>query len=97
MNENKKLHEASSSRGRPPIPFGEASLKTKFRRVEDLVRRRSTDELLFAAERSIRASHGNAALANPHFDRRSKCLTPHEALALILDLNISVRKYRILR
>lgn len=76
------------TRGRPRKCFEEASTKTKKRRVQELVGK-SPAELRFAAERSEQLSN---SLTN-----EAKILSPQKALALFFDLNLSVRKYNILR
>ncbi|CAH0547420.1 unnamed protein product [Brassicogethes aeneus] len=77
-------------RGRPKIHFKEASQKTKIRRVESLVLEHSAEELCFAAERSLKL---NCA---PH-QKTKKILNRQETLALVYDLNLSVKKYNVLR
>lgn len=61
--------------GRPKIEFDQASLKTKRRRVDDLIQSRSTDELAVAAQISNRLA-GNRDVADV-----IKCVTeiPHKA------------------
>lgn len=78
---------AGSSRGRPRKSFEEASIKTKKRRVEELLTK-PTAELRFAVERS-----------EPTCSKKtiSPGLSAKQALALYLDLNLSVKKYNILR
>lgn len=75
-----------SRRGRPRIAFEEASIKTKKRRVAELADR-TLGELEFAAQMVT----GNGRVQS------SASFTVIEALALMLDLDISVRKYMILR
>lgn len=83
-------NKPTTSCGRPRIPFEKASLKTKKRRVEMLVAQNSSEELHFAAERSRMSNIGTSLT-------KRKSLTNIEALALYLDLDLSVRKYNILR
>jgi len=84
----------SSVRGRPQISFEEASTKTKKRRVKELVACRTSTELRFAADLADKL---------PAHPRRSSLtlskssLSPHQALALYLDLDLSDRKYKLLR
>lgn len=77
-----------SSKGRPKKEFSDISQKSKIRRVDSLVQGHGSDELCFAAERSMR-------LSQPV--RQTKCLSSQQALALFYDLKLSVRKYGILR
>lgn len=77
----------TSSLGRPYINFEEASQKTKVRRVKDLLSRPST-ELTFAAELTRRSENRSVAV---------NCPSTHEIISLILDLDLSERKYQILR
>ena len=72
--------------GRPRVPFKDASNKTKKRRVTELASR-PPEELVFAAE----------CVSVRDRSQVSACFTAIEALALMLDLDISVRKYIILR
>lgn len=81
--------EPGPSRGRPQKTFEEVSDRTKRRRVDDLVMTRSTAELKFAAEVSSQLSENG--------NRSEKKLTVEKALALYLDLDLSERKYAILR
>lgn len=48
------------SHGRPQKPFENCSVKTKRRRVQELIMSRSPEELSFAASISPRASQSNA-------------------------------------
>lgn len=77
----------SRTHGRPLKPFEEASLKTRKRRVSELVSERTYDELQFAADvvGGTPEKHGTSSL------------TPHQALALYLDLDLSENKYKVLR
>ncbi|KAJ8950245.1 hypothetical protein NQ314_007950 [Rhamnusium bicolor] len=78
-----------TSRGRPEIPFEESSIKTKKRRVADLLATRSPEELAFADKLST-SSSGSA-------ERKKDALSVAQALALHLDLDLSERKYNMLR
>lgn len=80
----------SSSLGRPYINFEDASRKTKIRRVKDLLSRPST-ELAFAAELTRRSENRSVTI-----DCSSRVAT-HEIISLVLDLDLSERKYQILR
>ena len=64
--------------------------KNKKNRVEQLVAQRSTEELQFAAEWSSKRER----FQEPN---KAKCLSAEDALALNLDLNLSCRKYEVLR
>jgi hypothetical protein len=77
------------SRGRPQIPFENGSLKTKRRRVQDLVNSRSSDELCLAATLSQKTLNAP--------DKTHPNLSPQDIIALYLDLDLSERKYLILR
>ncbi|CAH0562943.1 unnamed protein product [Brassicogethes aeneus] len=79
----------SSSMGRPQKLFEELSQKSKIRRVEPLVKNHTSKELCFAAERSRRFSTTNSTTSNT--------ITTIKAIALYYDLNLTVRKYEILR
>lgn len=76
------------SRGRPLKPFNEASSKTKKRRVADILNAYPAEEINFAADISKTCT----TTIQPQY-----CITAENALALILDLNLSERKYCILR
>ncbi|XP_030755994.1 uncharacterized protein LOC115882218 [Sitophilus oryzae] len=77
----------SRGAGRPRKPFLEVSNKTKKRRVQELSTSWTSDELQFAAQTSNGFSKPN----------ESSSLSPHQALALSLDLGLSERKYKLLR
>lgn len=80
----------ASSLCRPQVHFEEASQKTKTRRVQDLPSRPSA-ELAFAAELTRRYENKSTAV-----DCQSR-IAPHQIISLILDLDLSERKYQILR
>lgn len=82
--------QISKHRGRPQLPFAEASAKTKRRRVEDLLKSRPTEELSYAAEVSGR-------LSSMKISENPTSLSPLRALALYFDLGLSERKYKLLR
>lgn len=82
------------SRGRPRKAFMEISKKSKIRRVEPILEEYSTEELSFAAERSSQLSSSTNTLNK---NKEREMLTNSEALALFYDLNLSARKYNILR
>jgi len=77
-----------SNRGRPAINFLDASLKTKRRRVADLISSRTSEELHFA----VKLSKTSDTTIQPHCT-----LLPHQIIALYLDLDLSEKKYEILR
>lgn len=81
---------SKQARGRPYKPFEEVTTRVKKSRVSDLVANRTAEELRFAADLASGKSSGSE-------QENKKCLTPHQALALCLDLDLSDRKYRILR
>ncbi|CAH1981710.1 unnamed protein product [Acanthoscelides obtectus] len=70
--------------GRPWVPFEEASKKTKRRRVAELTTDRSANELPFAVNVVSESNHSDVS---PQIFSFSTA----EALALMVDLNISVR------
>ena len=72
-------------KGRPLKDFTQCTQKSKRRRVADLLKTRSGEELQFAAQISNRLTHQN------------KSFSMIEALALCLDLKLSVRQYKLLR
>ncbi|CAH1995450.1 unnamed protein product [Acanthoscelides obtectus] len=76
--------------GRPRVPFEQASKKTKRRRVAELTTDRSANELQFAVNV---VSGRNYSEVSPQIFSFSTA----EALALMVDLDISVRKYLLLR
>ncbi|CAH1987322.1 unnamed protein product [Acanthoscelides obtectus] len=76
--------------GRPRVPFEEASKKTKRRRVAELTTDRSANELQFAVNVVSGSNHSEVS---PQIFSFSTA----EALALMVDLDISVRKYLLLR
>lgn len=80
----------TSSRGRPPIPFEEASTKTKKRRVQDLLCSRSPEELIFAAH----VVKSSCAVSEP---TGHSSVPMHNVIALYLDLDLSERKYTLLQ
>lgn len=84
----------SSSVGRPQKTFEESGFKTKVRKTEPLVTNYSTEELCFAAERSLCVSTNQSSNQNLV---NKKSLSPIQALALFYDINLSVRKYNVLR
>ncbi|KAK4873706.1 hypothetical protein RN001_013066 [Aquatica leii] len=75
------------SRGRPMKPFNEALLKTKKRRLAELAASRISDEMQFAVE-MIRVT--------TEIEAETSSLTPSQALALYLDLDLSENKYKVL-
>ncbi|CAH1963231.1 unnamed protein product [Acanthoscelides obtectus] len=76
--------------GRPRVPFEDASKKTKRRRVAELTTDRSANELQFAVNVVSGSNHSEVS---PQIFSFSTA----EALALMVDLDISVRKYLLLR
>lgn len=86
------VNHSGKSKGRPKKQFEDLSLKTKRRRVEDVVSKMTTEELSFAAQRSAEVS---TSISQPVIKKTS--LSPQQALGLYLDLDLSVRKYNILR
>lgn len=99
----------SRSVGRPKKPFEESSLKTKRRRVEDLLKSRSVSELTTAAELATRKEgHRNVAsqlrdITNYSKNRnkqkikcsdQSRQLTPDEALAYYIDSKSTTYSYK---
>lgn len=66
----------SRPRGRPRKPFDETSLKTKKRRVSEILAGRTSDELQFAADLA----------ANTSVRKEASSLPIHQVLALCLDL-----------
>ncbi|CAH1990612.1 unnamed protein product [Acanthoscelides obtectus] len=76
--------------GRPRVPFEEASKKTKRRRVAELTTDRSANELQFVVNVVSGSNHSEVS---PQIFSFSTA----EALALMVDLDISVRKYLLLR
>lgn len=92
INLNKRSHsspeEPSTSIGRPQKLFEDLSEKSKIRRVAPLVKNYSSEELCFAAKRVTTSSSKTS---------NAKCLTTKKTLALFYDLNLTVRKYEILR
>jgi hypothetical protein len=89
----KRTENTSTSSGRPLKRFEECSLKTKRRRVENLLKTVPPEELRFAAE----ASNSKKVFDINENKSTNKCLTTEEALALSFDLDLSDRKYKILR
>lgn len=89
--------------GRPSKEFDESSLKTKRRRVDDLVQSRSASELIYAAEVSARLS-GQRSVARQIKDVTSdstaseittpRCLTNEEALAYYVDSKSTSHSYK---
>lgn len=88
-----ELGSPSTSRGRPVKPFQECGHKAKKIRVAELVSSHSYEELHFAAEESARISGLNAKTSI----KQSKAFSVEKSLALILDLDLSNRRYTILR
>lgn len=91
---NLRISENASSTsgaviGRPVKPFDECSKKTKRRRIQGLVTHHTTSELSFAAN----VSAGSDSVP----DTDGKCLSAREALSLYVDLDLSERKYSVLR
>lgn len=80
----------SSTRGRPQKKFEECSDKTKKRRVETLVKSFGSAELQFASSIA-----GPSTSTGPPEVKKS--LTLQQALSLYLDLDLSERKYTLLR
>ena len=78
------------SRGRLQKSFQESSEKTKKRRVESLVHLWQPEELNYAATISARSFATNK-------NKSENLLSPPKALALYLDLDLSERKYDLLR
>lgn len=81
-----------TSKGRPQKEFLQCTERTKKRRVESLVAERSLEELNFAAQLSSRLSS--------HTDKNNSLnehLSYEEILSLYLDLDLTRRKYNILR
>ncbi|CAH1962447.1 unnamed protein product, partial [Acanthoscelides obtectus] len=76
--------------GRPRVPFEEASKKIKRRRVSELTTDRSANEPQFAVNVVSGSNHSEVS---PQIFSFSIA----EALALMVDLDISVRKYLLLR
>lgn len=74
------------AKGRPQKPFQKCSNKTKKRRVEDLINNNEPEELAFAANISSSSSA-----------KQEKVMTAAQALALYIDLDLSERKYNLLR
>ncbi|XP_053960499.1 uncharacterized protein LOC128864767 [Anastrepha ludens] len=85
--------EQSTSRGRPYVAFGESSEKTKKRRIEELVSKYTLEELSFAVKELSKKS--NSQVEFKEFKKHS--LTLQETLALYLQLELSQRKYNLLR
>lgn len=79
------------SRGRPRKDFQESSQKTKIRRVADLVSNYSLEELSFAVQESSKQKNITNTVAT------KKSLLLQDTLALFLDLDLSQRKYNLLR
>jgi len=75
--------------GRPQKPFAECCDKTKKRKVEDLVKTRSPEELSLAAK----LSSSNSSSSASRFDN-SCVLPPEEALSLYLDLDLTEKNMR---
>ncbi|CAH1983782.1 unnamed protein product [Acanthoscelides obtectus] len=76
--------------GRPRVPFEEASKKTKRRRVAEITTDRSANKLQFAVNVVSGSNHSEISPQMFSFSTA-------EALALMVDLDISVRKYLLLR
>lgn len=99
----------SSKAGRPAKVFDESSLRTKRRRVHDLIQGRSTNELVYAAEVSMRMS-GNRKAAHAIKDvsessnctelnkssetSSTRCLSGDEALAYYVDSKSNTNAYK---
>ncbi|CAH1114773.1 unnamed protein product [Psylliodes chrysocephalus] len=81
---------SKQARGRPYKPFEEVTTRVKKSRVSDLVANRTAEELRFAADLASGKSSGSE-------QENKKCLTPHQALALCLDLDLSDRNLKIAR
>lgn len=90
--EDADLHQPGTSRGRPLKPFSEASYKTKKRRVTHLLSSIPAEELSFAASIAPTSSSLTRGLPQPEY-----CLSPEKTVALVLDLDLSERKYSLLR
>ena len=91
-NEAEKMDTSdvpSTSRGRPRKAFDCSSLKTKKRRVQKLVDNYSFEELSFAANL---VAHNSPEKLN-----KQPSLTDQQLIALYLDLDLSERKYIVLR
>jgi len=87
-----KKTEENVSVGRPRKPFGECSRKSKKRRISDLLEVYRPEELQFAATESEKRS-SDQTISVP----RVTHLPAEQALALYLDLDLSERKYKLLR
>ncbi|KAK2578318.1 hypothetical protein KPH14_010923 [Odynerus spinipes] len=81
--------QLACSRERPRLPFQEASLKTKKRRIEPLLTSHSYEELNYAATVSKKSRTAD--------DKKRTNISHHELVALYLDLGLSDRKYETLR
>lgn len=73
-------------RGRPLKPFEECSRRTKNRRARKITAGRTVSEVEYAAK-----------LVSNSPQTSNFSLTPYQALALYLDLDLSERKYKLLR
>lgn len=82
--------DLSNKRGRPQKEFVECCQKTKKQKVHDLVRTRSLEELKYATDQAALNSSTNS-------NSEQQFLSPGAALALYLDLDLTERKYEVLR
>lgn len=76
-----------TKRGRPKKNFAKSSKKSKNRRASELIAKYSLEELEYAIQKLKRGCR----------KEEENCLTPPKALALCLDLDLSERKYNVLR
>lgn len=83
----------TKKRGRPTKRFEHTTSKTKNRRVADLVKKYSLEELEFAVSKMKRNSYSFSESQ----DSNQKCLPIAKTLALYMDLDLSERKYIVLR
>lgn len=90
--DNAEQPQPNRGPGRPRKSFDECSVKTKKRRVAEFAAGRTSHELKFAA-----GLVDNNNLSNQDQTPSTSSLTPHQALALYLDLDLSERKYNLLR
>ncbi|XP_065679128.1 uncharacterized protein LOC136093881 [Hydra vulgaris] len=85
--------------GRPETPFNKSSIRSKDRKVSNIIHMYSTNEILYAASRSLKKDGRNAEAISV----KSILYTPQaslfsdKALALFLDANLSKATYQLLR
>lgn len=84
--------ETTRKRGRPKKSFNVSSSKSKTRKVAKLIEANSLEEIEYAANKLKRRS--NSTSESQH---NLKCLPVSKALALYMDLDLSERKYVVLR